>query len=378
MRATFILLLLAGGLVHAQGRKRPAAPDPLRDLQAAFRNLESKAPGFMPPKEEQMRILREVARLRSDTGLTWLIGLARDARYLHLHTDLLDLLAAEPGDSGAIAGLMTEHMFPDDPSRRVARDYLLDRATRKSDADWINGLYARGTLEDRFLALEAMGRIGSDATLRTATALMEDREWQPIPGTKVRCGTIARSLRLQEGPEAARLLLLLQRDERFAPTDAEAVREATRLWGRLDLRQYIEIDGLASPDAAVRLDTARFLGMARIEGARAPLLFVARNSAEEPQVRAAAAAALGRLRLARGDLAHELTALLPDPDPRVRSGAVEGLSYLRVRQAAAAVASLLGGPMAEDARAALVRMSGLPEATDWATWLAGCPFPEGT
>ena len=65
--------------------------------------------------------------------------------------------------------------------------------------------------------------------------------------------------------EAARLLLLLNRDVRFTAKDAAAVRDATRLWHKPDLVSYIDVGDLSGDDPEKRKEMARFLGEAGIE-----------------------------------------------------------------------------------------------------------------
>jgi HEAT repeat protein len=239
-------------------------------------------------------------------------------------------------------------------------------------------LFSSGTIEDRFVALGALGDLGSARTLECATTLMRDQAWRPSADGVVSCGTIAASLRDAEGQPAACALLLLMRDPRFRPADAAALREATRLWRQTDLRTYIDLADLSAPDPARREEMATFLGAVGLEGARAPLLRLLGNPNEPLNVRRAAAAALGGLRIARGDLAARLRALLAVPDEPLREGAISGLGRLKVRQAAAALVSMVGGPYEAEGRAALSRLTGLPKGTDWSRWLESCDLPEGT
>lgn len=326
-----------------------------------------------------MRILGEVARIRDPRAVQFLVEVARDQRYNPLLGSLIKLMATID-DSADVAAFFREQMSPSNPHRLVARNYLYARALRHRDDEWLARLFDRGSVEDRFLALEGMGRIGSRATLRSARALVRSSQWQPVSGTVVSCGTIAAALKEQEGPAAARLLLVLQRDPRFDARDAEALREATRLWRNRDLKSYIRIEALADPDVMDREDSARFMGEAGIETARAPLVSLAHDPYEPASVRAAAAAALGGLAIAKGDLAHTLSALLRDPDldEQVRKGAIEGLGRLKVRQAAAALVEATNGPLGADARAALAELAEMPADTDWAEWLKTCRLPAGT
>jgi hypothetical protein len=50
-----------------------------------------------------------------------------------------------------------------------------------------------------------------------------------------------------------------------------------------------------------------------------------------------------------------------------------------VRQSAEAFLSMLDGPNADEGRAALASLTGLPPETDWKTWFVErCALPEGT
>ncbi|MHC4931155.1 MAG: HEAT repeat domain-containing protein, partial [Planctomycetota bacterium] len=233
---------------------------------------------------------------------------------------------------------------------------------------------------DRFLALDAMQHIVKGRILDSAWSLLRDPTWKPAEGSKVNCGTIAASLKDFEGPEAAKVLLLLERDERFRASDALSVREATRLWGRRNLRDYIEMAELADPDPRKREESARFMGDAGIEAARAPLLKLAESRWEDPRVRAAATRSLGKLKIARGDLARRLALLLKDPETRVQRSAIAGLGELKVREALVTLTGQLNGPHDLAARAALVEATGLPQDTAWKVWVESeeCGFPSGT
>jgi hypothetical protein len=380
------LLLAAAGAVHAQGKDRGRAQAEqkelarLRELVAELRGLPAKAPGGVPRRTDQIRILEEIAKVNHPQAVRTLLAFAYEGAYAPVLEDLLRILASMPhGDEAQISRVMREHMAPDDPARRIARDYLLGIASRKRNDEWLIASFTMGTLEDKFLALQAMGEIGSVHAVDCADALRRDPGWTPQHAGLVSCGTIAASLRSAEGPQAAKLLLLLTKDPRFAPADAARLREATRLWRQTDLRAYVNIAELADRDPGKRREAAVFLGVIGLEAARAPLLQLARNPEEPADVRAAAAAALGGMRIARGHLAEQLGALLLDPDPLVRRGAGEGLLRLGVRQSAEAFVPLLAGERAGEARQALGCLSGLPPETDWPRWLAEqCALPEGT
>jgi HEAT repeat protein len=342
----------------------------INDLKRELRELPSKSPGGSARPTDQKRIFTELARINHPQAARALVGFAEDPDYAALREELLQILSKAPSaDEAQVSRLMRTHMAPDDPARRTARGYLLDVAKRRRRDEWLDALFDMGTTEDRFLAVQAMGDIGSVNALDRATTLLKDKSWKAEPSGLVSCGTIAMSVRNAEGQEAAGLLLLLAKDPRFGPSDAVRVREATRLWHQTDLRSYVDLNDLADRDPLRRREAATFLGTIGLESARAPLVRVAFNAHEVPEVRAAAAAALGGLRIAKEDLAMRLGALLSDPEPPVRRGAADGLGRLKVREAAAAFVSMVGGSHDAEARAALSRLTSLPPETDWKKWL---------
>jgi len=378
-RSRILLALLVGALGLAHAQSNPVA-ERVTELIRRFRELETRP--LAPRKEDQVAILRELAHIDFHIATRFVIRVAEDPNYLGLREELLKILADVERDDTNINTLMRDHMTPDDPYRAIARDYLLKRAIRGNKEDWLVSLYSMGaTTEDRFLALEALGRIGATSTLDIAWKLAEDGDWQPRADSIVKCGTIVQAVHDHEGPRAARLLLLIAKDKRFTAADRTVLREATHLWKQSDLRRYIDFRELVAGDALQRIDTALFLGRAGIEEARAPLLHLARNEIEPADLRAAAADSLGRLSIARGALSLQLRALLHDREPLVQLGAIEGLSRLGVRQAAVALSELAnGGPLDNPARQALSRMTGLPPETDWIDWVNSprCDLPEGT
>ena len=239
-------------------------------------------------------------------------------------------------------------------------------------------MFRTASVEDRFYALQALGRLASRYVIEVADALLHDSTWKPgPPGGLVGCATLARSLRDHEGEEAARLLLLLRHDPRFGDEDHEALLDATRTWERADLLSYVDVASLASPDVNRRLGSVLFMGRARIEMARQPLLRMARDPREDLSVRAAAATSLGSLRIARGDLARRLGALLDDPQREVRLGALMGLGRLGVWQAAEILVARLGGPLDRAVREALSACTGMSPATDFLHFDLST-LPEGT
>jgi HEAT repeat protein len=363
--------------VHAQ---EETDRERLEELKARFRRLEVRHRLVPAPKGKRIQILREMANIGSESAFRYVAGVARDPRHADILRDVLELLVKAGPESNVAAGIFSEHLKGDDPFRTISRDYLLSRAIRRSDEQWLQRLFESEHAEDRFLALDAMRNIVKSRILDSAWSLLRDPTWKPGEGSKVSCGTIAASLKGFEGSEAAKVLLLLQRDERFNKTDAQAVREATRLWARRNLRDYIEMAELAHPDPRKREESARFMGGAGIEAARAPLLKMAESRWEEPRVRAAAVRSLGKLKIARGDLARRLTALLKETDPRVRRSVIASLGELKVRGALVALAGQLNGAHDLAARAALVDATGLPQDTDWKAWVESeeCGFPSGT
>ena len=379
------LCVLAPEAVRAQGANRggPQGANKAReqeeqkqlqrvsDLKRELRELPSKSPSGAARPTDQKRIFEELAKVNHPQAARVLIDYAEDPDYAGLREELLRILATAPAaDEVQVSRVMRAHMGQEDPARGIARDYLIGLAKRRRKDEWLDyALFDSRVIEDRFLALQAMGDIDSANVLDRAMTLHKDKSWKADPGGLVSCGTIAMSVRNAEGPEAAGLLLLLAKDPRFGPADAVQVREATRLWHQTDLLSYVDIDALAARESLKRQEAATFLGGIGLEAARAPLVRVAFNVREAPEVRAAAAAALGGLRIAKEDLAEKLKPLLSDPEPLVRRGAADALGRLMVSQSAEALVSLVGGPHDAEARAALSRFTGLSPETDWKKWL---------
>jgi len=374
------MLILAAlcAAAHAQGGSRGAKPAPQRQQNAArIRELtrqlrETQAKALVPRASELKPLLVELAGIDDPQAVRVLASFADDPDYAVVREDILRLLVEMPNADEAVVGrVMCAHIAPADPARDIARTYLLRQAahSRRDEYPFALFFFAGGPVEDKFLALQVMGRIASGHTLECAERLARDRSWSPDATGLVSCGTIAMSLERFEGQQAACLLLLLARDSRFRPADTDKVREATRAWRDTDLRNYVDLSGLTDRDALKRQEAATFLGLVGFESARAPLMRVAFNKREIPEVRGAAATALGGLRIAREDLAERLQVLLSDPEPLVRKGAAEGLGRLNVNQAAEALVSMLDGPFADEAKAALARITRLPAGTDWREWL---------
>ena len=371
------LCALAPEAVRAQGANKARELEEqkqlqrIRELTRELRDLASKSPLGAARPTDQKRILQDLAKVNHPQAVRALVSYAEDPDYAGLREELLQILATTPGaDEAQVSRLMRDHMGHGDPARRIARGYLLELAKRRRNDEWLDALFDMGLVEDRFLAIQAMGQVGSTSALDRATTLAKDKNWKPSEDGLVSCGTIALSVKDAEGSEAARLLLLLLRDPRFGSADAQKLREATRLWHQTDLKTYVNLADLADRNPRKRQETATFFGAAGLEVARAPLVRVAFDRREPPEVRAAAAAALGGLRIAREDLAEKLKVLLSDPEAAVRRGAADGLGRLMVKPAADAFVSMLDGPFAAEVRASLSRLTGLPaDTTDWKMWL---------
>jgi len=374
LRISVLLLLLVAAAIPQDKRRE----DRLSRHKREWRKLDQKRV-FGTQRKQYVRLAEDIAVLGTREALQFLIPKTRNAHYLSFHGDMLRLLARNGTENDEVEFLMREHMAPDDRYRILARAFLYAKALRKRDEAWLLDLFSMGTVEDRFMAVQGLGVIHSAAALESAESLARDAEWKPRDPL-ISCGTIAAAVKDAEGPRAARLLLLLARDPRFLPRDLRKLRDATRLWHHSDLRAYIELTDLASPDAATRADTATFMGRARIESARAPLLLVAFNREEAADVRAAATRALGHLKIARGALVLKIKKLLEDPDPDVRVAAIDALGLLGVHQAAEILVGLIGGAYDERAIQALIKISRLPVDTDWHAWLENPLFrlPEGT
>ena len=227
-------------------------------------------------------------------------------------------------DNPKVIMLHREFMVADHPLRQRARDFLLEWAIEKGERPWLLRLFKAGDVEDRFLAIRALGRIHAPETMALVWRLLEDQSWKPRANSVVNCGELALATHSFEGGEAARFLILLQRDARFQRFDKRAVRHATRVWKYGELGRYIDIGELSHPDGERREKMARFAGAAGFEAARAPLIGLARDKHERVPVREAATEALGGLTIARADLAAELSRLLTDSEPKVRQAAVRG------------------------------------------------------
>jgi HEAT repeat protein len=377
--------VLSSGHAEAAGRRGRGKPAPkvievkpkLGDLKQEFSRLERSAPGVAIDKKARLDVLAEILELGELAAVQFLIEVAENHAHEDLRGDLLTMLASKGPESEVIAGLFRRHFVAGDAFRGLARDYLLARAVRLRDELWLRTMFRTATVEDRFFALHALGRLASQYVIEAADALLHDPSWKPDGGELIGCATLARSLRDHEGEEAARLLLLLKQDPRFTELDGEALLDATRTWDRSDLLSYVDVSSLASSDVNRRLSSVLFMGRARIEMARQPLLRMALDEREDVSVRAAAAASLGSLRIARGDLARQLESLLKHEQREVRLGALVGLGRLEVRQAAELLVTRLGGPLDRAVRQALSDCTGMSPATNFLRFDLST-LPEGT
>lgn len=372
--------------LHAAASANPppgkAEDTRLAELIHELKSHDRDSMAYGAARTRRIELIRAIADYDALSAAQNLVRFAREPEYAELQEEILLALADHRHflEYTVVRDLFLDHMGHDDPTRDVARRWLLDLAIRRRDVNYPRKLFEEGTVEDRFLALETLGRIGSSVAVEVAEELLGDRTWKPGPDGPVGCATIARSVARNEGPRAAQLLLRMQQDPRYRPEDEAAVREATRLWRKPDLVSHIQLGSLADPDPERRAEMARFMGQAGIEAARAPLFRLLARSDEPAPVRAAAAEALGGLSIARGDLARRLAKHLEDRDEGVRAATVRGLARLSVRQSAEILASQLRGPLDAEVRAALAKATRLPPDTDWGAWAASpdCPWPEGT
>ncbi len=367
----------------ALGASALAGPDEyseLDELQLEYRAVKKRYRLLSARREEQLRILKLALDMRDAAAIDWVVAMTRNSANPELQQEILSLLAKKQPDNSKVINLHREFMVAEHALRLPARDFLLDWAVKKGERAWLLRLFASSEIEDQFLAIRALGRIAAPDTLALLWRLLKDKSWKPSPNTVVNCGVLAIAARTFEGGEAARFLILLQRDARFQDPDKSALRQATRLWEHGDLARYVDIRELAHPDGQRREAMARFVGAAGFEAARAPLLGLARDRLERVPVREAATEALGGLTIARADLACELSRLLKDPEPKVCGAAVRALARLRVKQAVAVLVTILDGDLGQLARTELARREKLPAETDWAAWVASkdCPLPEGT
>ena len=377
LRGTIPLLLLLSLTASVRPDEKQDAKR-LKALSKRFRTLDTRNIRFSSSKASKLSVLNQIAAIGSEAAFEYLADLEHKPRHVDLQPDILRTLARVGKKSPAVAEVFRRHSGSTDPYRLMARDFLLERAKAKRDEGWLEDLFSTGPVEDRFLALRALGEINGAATLAGAWELLRDAGWKVGPGTAVHCGTIAHAVKGFEGTDAARLLLLLTRDSRFRHEDRAVLRHTTRLWATGNLHKYIKISDLAHTDATKRVESVRFMGDAGIEAARAPLLALASNRSESETVRGAAARALGGLKIARGALARDLLKLVPGANPVVRRGLLAGLARLRVRPAAVALADMIGGPHDGEVRAALAAEFGQKKERDWKLWLQESRLRSGT
>ncbi|MCZ6572941.1 MAG: HEAT repeat domain-containing protein [Planctomycetota bacterium] len=381
MRAGTALGLLVALVWGAAALSRPGGESAeFMALKGEFRSLGAQ--GLFQaraPAKDRFSVLQRILRLKDQGALEFLAGVVRDDGHDDLREDLLRLLAEERPDTAVVTELLKQQLGADNPQRRLARDLLLQWTKEKKDVSFALELMDKGTIEDRFAAMKLLGEVSHASTLQYVSKLLA-ADWEPDREAGVTCGALALSLARMEGREAARLLLLLQRGRRFTDRDTAAVRDATRLWHKPDLVSYIDVGDLGGDDVEKRKEMARFLGDAGIEAARLPLLKLAQQRAEHPALRAAAAEALGGMRIARVDLAHELGRLLRDENEEVRKAAVRGLARLKIRPAAERLIKELGGSLADEVRLALSRSHGRSPLADWGEWFNnhGQALPDGT
>ncbi|MDH3590411.1 MAG: hypothetical protein OER88_00935, partial [Planctomycetota bacterium] len=259
LRAKLLLLVL--GVLAWAGPTEELQAERLRALKGQLRKLRMAIKQGAPvPPDRQYEALEEIARLRTLPAQQYLAEIARNPLYADIEGQILELLDRYAPDSVVASNLFDGHMMSGDPHRALARKYGLRLALKRRDAVWLERLFRSAVEDDRFVALQGLGQIGSPQTLKYAYELVRDESWKAVPGTSARCGAIAICLERFEGPPAARLLLLLERDPRFTKEDGEDVREATRLWRRRRLSEYVDLESLAVPDTADRAESARFMG----------------------------------------------------------------------------------------------------------------------
>jgi len=312
-RLVLVLLLGAGAGVAWAGPQRKPPPDPkeeaLAELRHEWAKLVRDIPGVQVEADQRLVLLRAALALDTDSALRWVAARIEEPGQADIRGVVEPEVVETAPDSRVVLEFFRARLDANEGDRAFARDYLVGRALRERDAEWLTAWFETAPREDRFRALTALGKLRSPATLSCATALVADPSWKPDESGVVGCTTIIMSLTDFEGEPAARLLLLLRTDPRFGPADREAIEEATRRWKERDLASYVDLASLGRGAPEERADNARFCGRIALERARLPLLLIAKNANEDPQIRAACAEALGSLRIARTDLARELTAL---------------------------------------------------------------------
>ncbi|MEM8883199.1 MAG: HEAT repeat domain-containing protein [Planctomycetota bacterium] len=378
MRSLLLVPLLCAVVLPSNAAKEAARK--LNELQTRYRGVAEDHRLISDRREARYEILRDALRLQTRSASDWAIARMRDSGDEDLQRRILRFLAKEQRENPRVVRLFRELMTSDRSQRRLARDFLIQWAVRESEHAWLERLFRQGSVEERFLAVRALGRIAGPTTVEMARELMDDPEWEAEKDGVMQCATLATAMQSFEGEAAARLLLLLKRDRRCTARDREAIQHATRGWKHADLSRYVSLMALSDPDPLRRQNVADFMGRAGVESARAPLWSLARSRREPSAVRAAAAGSLGYLKLSRGALARDLGTLLRDEDKAVAEAAVRALARLRVKVAVEILVEVLDGPLGALARGELGRNLSLPAGTDWARWVVSeeCKLPRGT
>ncbi|MEE8103901.1 MAG: HEAT repeat domain-containing protein [Planctomycetota bacterium] len=371
----WMLLVLAGLVAAGPGRGRLSVL--VRELQS----IEADRIRMYARRSERMALFQRMADLGTEEAAGHLARVARDARHNDVQADLLKMIVRRFPNSLAVTNLMRmDHLGVDSPHRDMARKYLVAWHVRRRDEEALIHFCKKGTLEDQFLGVQALGKLGSLRALELASDLLEDPSWNAVADTPFRCGTLARAARRFEGARAARFLILLRRDPRFTQADEADLVAATRLWRKPWLLRYVRMEDLANSDPAERVEMANFFGRAGVESSRAPLVRLVRRHDEPEVVRSAALVALGSLRIARGDLVRVIEPFLKSESGALRHAAIRALSRLRVRQSVKALVSLLDGDDGLLVRKELSTVESRAPEFDWADWLEDpeFPLPDGT
>jgi HEAT repeat protein len=265
-RAEAILARAAGPGPAAPVPPGPLAPEWGEDLEAG-------------EAEELGAVALALARLRADGAGALAAALAADPdeAVRAAATEALGLLGGEPGRRGAAQAL-------EDPSPRV-----------------------------RLAAAAALARAGAEAVAPLAAALSRaarsDGEWSEA---------LARSLADTGSPEAvAPLAAMLE-----GPRAAAAAAALSRLSVREGAKPLFHL--LEKPGGLGRAEAVE--GLAQLVGAEAGGALAGELTSDRPEVRVAAARALGRVRFEGA--AARLEALRSDYYGQVRRAAVEALARL--------------------------------------------------
>jgi len=365
-----MLLVLAGLVAADPGRDR------LSSLAQELQTIEADRNRMHARHSERIALFQRMADLGTEMAAERLARIARDNRHRDVQAELLKLIVRRFPNSLAVTNLLRmDHLGVDAPHREMARKYLLNWHVRRRDERALLQFCKSGTLEDKFLGVQALGKLGSLKALELAIGLLEDSTWNAVADTQFRCGTLALTARRFEGGRAARFLVLLRRDPRFTQADEADLVAATRLWREPRLLRHVRMEDLANPDAAERVEMAEFLGRAGVEAARAPLVHLARSQSEPDAVRAAALVALGSLRIARGAMVGVIAPFLKSESVALRHAAIRALAHLRVRESVKALVHLLDGEDGPLVRKELSTVESRAPEFDWADWLEDSEFP---